>query len=922
MAEMVNILSNSILKISIKCVTLMVSIIIYLLYLPAILLSPYHGLAQEAFSNLSVTKKMDIKISEQPTDIAVNDNLNKVYVWDDNTPSKNNTIYVIDGSKSKVEDTIQIGGHVSDLAVDSKINKIYGISRISDKEHKIYRDIVAVINGTNNVITKYVKIGGDLTSVDINRNTNEVYVLNSTHVEQSNFEDHAAQLYRNYSISVIDSSKDEVVYVIPLEGTGYNLMEVNPVLNKIYLADSFNNITAVLNIKTKKFSFIPMNVSLENIAVNPSTNRIYGSNTEANRLFVINSNSDSFLTTFIASTVDDSTFYEASHGAIAVDPNSDMVYMVNPGSDSVSVLNGSAGLLYEIEVGKSPEDIAVNPTTSKIYTANSGSNSVSIIEASVSTTIDRSVGISKGDIPGIKVGKVPFDIDVDPDTNMIYVGNHDSQTVSVIGGPNNVMVNNIPIGNSVWDIALNPTTNMLYVRAFDPFSEQKVSVIDISTNTIVGAIQTNATDIDIALDTNRLYLTGDDSITVIDEISNKTLANIRRYDFEREEGQPFPKAIAAITSDNLTKKDKIYAITSDYVTNRYALNIINFNPKSNDTVEILGTVPLKEEPSTIAINDNTQMAYAANQRSDTVSIIDLYVGKIIGNISVGKTPIDISANPNTNTIYVANVDDDNISVIDGLHNQRITTIPTGKSPSTIAANYDKNTVYVANHDSNTVSVIDTLMNKVIVPGNVSFSIIPSNSGHIRCNDSEFPTEQPLRIAFGTQCIADHNKGFQFSSWTEDLGRNSTKTISTAQISDSLFNSLLAAFGFNPIDNASLLNITKTGNFTATFKELPPPVPQQYLIGLYTLAATVFTGWFVPTIARWLNSVLQRKHLKEYLFAINTLDQNNDRYLQQLDELKSNITYSYAKGKISELHYNLLNKKISDYENSNSLTNKT
>ena len=249
----------------------------------------------------------------------------------------------------------------------------------------------------------------------------------------------------------------------------------------------------------------------------------------------------------------------------------------------------------------------------------------------------------------------------------------------------------------------------------------------------------------------------------------------------------------------------------------------------------------------------------------------------------------------------------------------------GKSPYNIAVNSDTNMIYVSNTDSNTVSVIDSSINKVLLPGNVSFNIIPSNSGQIKCNHKEYPTKQLFRIAFASQCVPyEANRGFQFSSWTEDLGNNSTKTISGSMVSDAPFDVLLRTFEFNLFDKGSLLNMTKSGYFTANFEEVPPPIPQQYMIGLYTLAVTVFTGWLVPNIARWVNSILQRRHMMQFLTDIETLnkDKNGNNYLQKSEGLKNRITHAYAKGKINEQHYNLLNKKISDYENSSPHTNKT
>ena len=59
------------------------------------------------------------------------------------------------------------------------------------------------------------------------------------------------------------------------------------------------------------------------------------------------------------------------------------------------------------------------------------------------------------------------------------------------------------------------------------------------------------------------------------------------------------------------------------------------------------------------------MAYAANQFSDSVSVIDLYFQKVIANVPVGNGPVDITIDPDTNLVYVVNQDSDNITVIDG-----------------------------------------------------------------------------------------------------------------------------------------------------------------------------------------------------------------------------------------------------------------
>ena len=53
---------------------------------------------------------------------------------------------------------------------------------------------------------------------------------------------------------------------------------------------------------------------------------------------------------------------------------------------------------------------------------------------------------------------------------------------------------------------------------------------------------------------------------------------------------------------------------------------------------------------------------------------------------------------------------------------------------------------------------------------------------------------------------------------------------------------------------------------------------------------------------------------EYLVIINHLPETKGTSLQNIKEIKSNITYANANGRINETQYNLLMKRVSYYEN--------
>jgi YVTN family beta-propeller protein len=80
-------------------------------------------------------------------------------------------------------------------------------------------------------------------------------------------------------------------------------------------------------------------------------------------------------------------------------------------------------------------------------------------------------------IADISVGNTPVAVAVNPNTNMIYVTNADDNTVSVIDGKTNNIVDTIKVGNNPVAVAVNPNTNILYVTNAD---DNSLSAINLS----------------------------------------------------------------------------------------------------------------------------------------------------------------------------------------------------------------------------------------------------------------------------------------------------------------------------------------------------------------------------------------------------------------------------------------------------------
>jgi YVTN family beta-propeller protein len=253
--------------------------------------------------------------------------------------------------------------------------------------------------------------------------------------------------------------------------------------------------------------------------------------------------------------------------------------------------NGSVPNSSSLEAGVSPSDISVNPNTNLVYVANEDSNTVSVIDGNNNTIVSE-----------VTVGTSPIDISANPNTNLVYVANEDSNTVSVMDGKTNKKVKDILLSddslvfsNSDSPVALdlNPITNMLYVANY----AESVFVINATTNTVtkkIDFIEDFISDLKVNPNTNTIYL--------------------------------------ASGFDNI-----IYAINTT-------------------TNQIVKEVKVAGAPYSLAVNLETNIVYAANIDSNRISVIDGTTGILLKSIIIGAYPPEkqgypaLAVNPKTNTV--------------------------------------------------------------------------------------------------------------------------------------------------------------------------------------------------------------------------------------------------------------------------------
>lgn len=296
----------------------------------------------------------------------------------------------------------------------------------------------------------------------------------------------------------------------------------------------------------------------------------------------------------------------------------------------------------------------------------------------------RGEGVVQKTIP---VGMHPLSMALNPNTNMIYVTNYQSHSISVINGLQDKLVANISDILYPTSIYVDENSNKIYVN-------HKARVQDQSNN-----------------QSNNQY-SAMPLVSIIDGSTNKVIGNL---------------STAIEVKGVNPSTGEIYAIEAPYAKSLVAIDVATNNKKSE--------VNLNFYPSDTAINQNTNILYVASNESNSVSKINASTFDIMPDtIKLTDIPVSMAVNPNTNRIYFAFLNESStpslpnvggggglaiplgsVSVLDGFTDKELTSIPV-VSPSALAVNPDTNMVYIANSFSGTISVLNGSNNKIISEG--------------------------------------------------------------------------------------------------------------------------------------------------------------------------------------------------------------
>src|SRR3989304_6363939 len=281
------------------------------------------------------------------------------------------------------------------VAIDETTNTLYVVNQGSN-------DVTVIDGDTNSVITT-IPVGTSPSGAEfVGGSVNRLYVLNQG----------------SSNISVIDPTTNTVIQTISGVATPIG-QEFNPNSNRLYVGNGLANTVTVINVVTNtKLGEIPVE------GINPTAMEL---NQVTEKLYVSNFGSDSI------SIIDIKILSPQSHtdvdqipitdgvGHVGINQSNNTLYVPVFSSDQVHVINASTNTITgSIIVGDSPRRAIFNADTKQVLVTSFDTNTLSVIAASTNSV----VAIVSVDNPfGMNLNKV---------TNLIYVTNQFSNTLTVV----------------------------------------------------------------------------------------------------------------------------------------------------------------------------------------------------------------------------------------------------------------------------------------------------------------------------------------------------------------------------------------------------------------------------------------------------------------------------------------------------------
>jgi YVTN family beta-propeller protein len=235
---------------------------------------------------------------------------------------------------------------------------------------------------------------------------------------------------------------------------------------------------------------------------------------------------------------------------VVINPAGDKLYVVYNTPSKITVVNLADNTTHDITVGNNPQTIAFSADGTRAYVPNFSDSTVTVINTANDTVVT-TFSTPKGDwdlavLPNGHLYVVGFDYvaDVDPanpsaqtfipltglkgditlspDGKLAYVAIFDDKRVAVIDTQTDTVVDSIPVGEFPQDLKTNPVDGTLYVN------DDEVAVIPAGSTTATHVDVPDSRGLAVNADGTRLYVANInfDSVSIIDTSTNTVVGEI------------------------------------------------------------------------------------------------------------------------------------------------------------------------------------------------------------------------------------------------------------------------------------------------------------------------------------------------------------------------------------------------------------
>ncbi|MGM0889810.1 MAG: cytochrome D1 domain-containing protein [Bacillota bacterium] len=282
------------------------------------------------------------------------------------------------------------------------------------------------------------------------------------------------------------------------------------------------------------------------------------------------------------------------------------IYIADMSGD-VSVIDIKTNTVKaKINTGGSIFDIAVSPDGRLIYVAPLEYFDVSVIETKTNTVVD-TINLAKDSLFGTTSSGIAFT----PDGQLAYVL-HDDNKVSIIDVSTNKIVKTVNINESTTGIAITPEGKFAYIAG-----AQHVFLLDIQTNTLVKMIEQTMGGADRV----RIAFSPEGKFAYIADF---TTGKIFVIDVTTNTMKPVN--IESHASDVTITPDGKFA---------YAVGDKNLCVIDTATNVVVKTVELGENLIGVAITMDGKFSYIGDMNTDVIYIVQTSSNTLAGTINLG-----------------------------------------------------------------------------------------------------------------------------------------------------------------------------------------------------------------------------------------------------------------------------------------------